>query len=358
MAVAPQRALTKRARFWLIVAVVVLGTATVHRLWFADLIGPVFEFSGETMGTTFVVKVAAETLPREEHAAIARDVRDTLVAVNRSMSTWDAESEISHFNRHASTEPFPASRGIRDLVSAAWDVSEATGGAFDLTVRPLVQAWGFGDHARVPGGPSEAELEALRERVGWKRLRVEGDALVKAHPETVCDLSAIAKGYGVDVLSEALVRRGHDRHLVEIGGELYGRGRKLDGTPWQVAIEVPDEGARGVHDVIPLEGWGMATSGDYRNYYEVDGVRISHTIDPRTGRPIDHALASVTVLHRRAMWADAWATALNVLGPEEGFQAAQERDLAAYFIVRGRDGNFTTRETPKFTALRTPSGAP
>ncbi len=347
--------LATRAKVLLGIAVVVLTAATLHRLYWADLPGPVFEFSGPTMGTTFLVKVAAEELSQQDHAALARVIRERLAAVNASMSTWDPRSEISRFNRHASTEPFPASRELRKVISASFDVSEASGGAFDVTIRPLVQAWGFGDGARVPGGPDPAELSALRERVGWQRIRVQGDALVKSYPETLCDLSAIAKGYGVDAVSEDLVRLGYPEHLVEIGGELRGRGRKLDGAPWRVAIEVPQpEAPRKVHQVIPLLGRGMATSGDYRSYYEQDGVRISHTIDPRDGRPIRHALASVTVLAEEAMWADAWATALNVLGPEAGYALAEERGLAAYFIIREKEGTFRSRETPLFTALRKP----
>lgn len=339
----------------LVLAVLSLTLASVHRLYWAELPGPVFEFSGPAMGTTFLVKVAADPLSREEHAALAWTIRERLTALNASLSTWDPDSEISRFNRHRSTELFPASGELRKVISASWDVSEASGGAFDITIRPLVQAWGFGDGARVTGRPSAAQLDALRDRVGWQRIRVEGNALVKSHPEAVCDLSAIAKGYAVDRLSAALVRLGYPEHLVEIGGELRGRGRKLDGTPWRVAIEEPLPGPpRSIHDVVPLLNRGMATSGDYRSYYERDGLWISHTIDPRDGRPIRHALASVTVLAEETMTADAWATALNVLGPEAGYGLAEERGLAAHFIVRQKDGTFRSRETPMFTALRTP----
>jgi thiamine biosynthesis lipoprotein len=187
--------------------------------------------------------------------------------------------------------------------------------------------------------------------VGWERISVRGATLVKSHPETVCDLSAIAKGYGVDALSDALLGLGHRDHLVEIGGELKSRGRRPDGRSWRVAIEVPEPGTgREVHRVIPLADRGMATSGDYRNYYEQDGLRISHTIDPRSGHPIRHAVASVTVLHPQAMLADAWATALNVLGPEEGFALAERQRLAAYFILREKGGTFGIRETAAFAA--------
>ncbi len=345
-------ALTPRAIVILAVSAVVLVTASLHRLVFADLPGPEFEFSGETMGTRFLVKVAAPSLTQDEHAAVGEAIVERLTAVNAQMSTWDPESEISRFNRHAATAPFPVSPETAGVVAAARWVAQASGGAFDVTIRPLVQAWGFGDGARIPGGPGPAELKSLRERVGWERVSVVGDALVKLRPDVVIDLSALAKGYGVDAVSDDLMRLGHANHLVEIGGELRARGRRPDGEPWQVAIEEPDvDDARVIHQVIPLEDRGMATSGDYRNYYEVDGVRISHTIDPRTGAPIRHALASVTVLHPQTMLADAWATALNVLGPEAGYTLAVERGMAAYFIVREPGATFSSRATPVFEAV-------
>ncbi len=347
-----QGGLTRRAIVLLAIAVVALSAATLHRLVWADLPGPVFDLAGDTMGTTFRVKVAVPSLSRDEFAALAVAITDRLAQVNALMSTWDPDSEISRFNRHRSTEPFPVSPGTRHVMAAARRVSALSSGAFDITIRPLVQAWGFGDGARVPGGPDRVELALLRQRVGWERVQVGVSGLVKSHPDAVCDLSAIAKGYAVDAVSDDLEGLGYANHLVEVGGELRARGHKPDGEPWRVAIEVPEAGSpRAIHEVIRLDR-GMATSGDYRNYYEQDGVRISHTIDPRTGRPLGHGLASVTVLADEAMWADAWATALNVLGPDEGYTRALEQDLAAYFIVRAKDGTFQTRETPAFSALR------
>jgi thiamine biosynthesis lipoprotein len=353
MAVSPslRGGLSLRARWLLAIAAIVLSAATFYRLVWADLPGPVFEVSGETMGTTFSVKVAEPSLSRSGYSLLASTVRERLAAVTGLLSTWDDESEISRFNRHASTAPFPASLETRRVLAAAREVSAVSGGAFDVTVRPLVQAWGFGDGAKVSGAPSSAELASLRERVGWERVAVSGATLVKSRSEVVCDLSAIAKGYGVDALSEALLNLGHRNHLVEIGGELRSRGFRPDGRPWQVAIEVPEAGTgREIHRIIPLADRAMATSGDYRNYYEQDGQRVSHTIDPRSGRPIRHEVASVTVLHPEAMLADAWATALNVLGPEEGFALAQKQRMAAYFILREKGGTFGTRETAAFAA--------
>ena len=343
-------ALTPRAIILLAIAAVVLGSATLHRLVFADLPGPLFEFAGETMGTTFVVKVAAESLAPEDHEGIATRLRERLAELNGALSNWDPDSEVSRLNAHQSTDPFPVGEDLDRVLGTAWEVSEASGGAFDATVRPLVQAWGFGDNARVPGGPSAVELGRLRERVGYQRVSLLAGEVTKSRPDVVVDLSAIAKGYAVDALSRELSLQGYEDHLVEIGGEITASGRRPDGSPWRLAIEQPDVMGREVHRVLEVSDLGMATSGDYRTYYEQDGVRISHTIDPRTGYPIGHGLASVTVLHPEAMVADAWATALNVQGPEAGYRLATFLELPAYFIIRRSDGTFETRATPTFPA--------
>ncbi len=356
-------AVSRRTATLLLVALLVLGVASWHRLYLAALPGPIFEFAGDTMGTRFLVKVAAQEMPRADYERIATAIRRRLDSVNALMSTWEPESELSRFNRHADSTPFPVSQDSLRVFEAAREVSELSGGAFDVTVAPLVQAWGFGARARVPGGPSDLELVQLRARVGWQRVRIDSGAstLSKTHPETVCDLSAIAKGYAVDRLALDLEQLGYRSHLVEIGGELRAGEPKLDGEPWRVAIEAPTEtasGGRQVHQTIGLRGIGMATSGDYRSYYLKDGKRLSHTVDPRSGRPIEHALASVTVLHPEAMYADALATALNVLGPEAGYALAQDLGLPAHFIIREVDGSFTFRETEPFTALQVPVARP
>lgn len=353
----PSAGLSRRAKIVLGVSLVVLLTASWHRLYLAPLPGPQFEFSGETMGTTFLVKIAAPEMTREDYARVAASVSQRLTSVNARMSTWDADSELSRFNLHGAEVPFSVSRETIDVFLAAREVSEQTGGAFDVTVAPLVAAWGFGAGAKVPGGPKPEELAALRSRVGFERVRVEtgSRSLVKDRAEVVCDLSAIAKGYAVDQLAADVAALGWENHLVEIGGELRAAGVRPAGGAWRVAVEAPAATAgagRRAREIVALSNLGMATSGDYRNFYEQGGSRISHTIDPRTGRPIRHPLASVTVLHPEAMYADAYATALNVLGPEEGLALARELDLAAYFIIRARDGTFSTLETGGFTAAR------
>ena len=247
-------------------------------------------------------------------------IRAAVDAVDGAMSTYRPESELSRFNRHGA-EPFPVSAALLEVMSEAQRVADQTGGAFDITVGPLVDAWGFGP-TPVDEPPSDDEIGALMKDVGMSLLEInlESRTLRKLHPGLRCDLSAIAKGYAVDRVSEALTDLGVADFMVE--------------------IERPETGRDGLWAAIGLTDEGMATSGDYRNYYERDGVRISHTIDPRTGRPVAHALASVTVIHPSCTTADALATALNVLGPEEGRALAERDGVAALFIVRNAGGDF------------------
>ncbi len=314
----------------------------------------VVRLEGPTMGTQYHVTVVLPTDGPDEEALKAA-VDGALAEVNGAMSTYLADSALSRFNRHAGAGAFDAPPGLIVVVAQALAISAATGGAFDVTVGPLVRAWGFGPDK--PGdAPDAAALAALRQRVGWRMLTVDEAAgtLSKARPDLEVDLSAIAKGYGVDRAAAALAGLGAERYLVEVGGEVVARGTNPDGQPWRVGIAKPAlDGSGGVQEVVALSGRAMATSGDYRNYREVDGERVSHTIDPRTARPITHGLASVSVVADDCTTADAWATALNVLGPEAGLAAATERNLAALFIIRSPDGaGFTTQATPAFEALR------
>jgi len=343
-----------RAKLLLPVFLLLFLAISVYRSGCAPTPPGAAEFTGSSMGTIYSVKVAARDLPAESRGAIQRAIAAQLDRVDRLMSTYRPESELSRFNRHVANVGFPAARETLEVFRVAREVSELSGGAFDVTVGPLVAAWGFGATDRIPAPPPAAELAQLRERVGFRRVAVDVAAgtLSKTRPGVVCDLSAIAKGYAVDRVVAALRELGHADFLVEVGGEVRAHGRRLDGGLWRVAIERPDAGRRDVHEVVPLSDIALATSGDYRNYYEVDGQRVSHTIDPRTGRPIEHALASVSVLHADAIHADALATALNVLGPEAGYALAEREGLAAYFLVRRKDGSFTSLETPAFERVR------
>jgi thiamine biosynthesis lipoprotein len=344
--------LTPRARRLLPLFLLVLLAFAVRQLWW--LAPEEAVIGGPTMGTTWSVRLDSRGRTREDLVQAQAVIERSLAQVNRLMSTWQEESELSRFNRHASTEPFGVSAETFQVLELALQVGERSGGAFDVTVKPLVAAWGFGAGARAPGqGPDAAELAALRGRVGLDLLELDASksTLRKRRPDVECDLSAIAKGFAVDQVVQALEALGWGAFLVEVGGEVGARGERPAGGPWRVGIERPDSLARAVHARVELFDQAMATSGDYRNFYEQDGKRLAHIIDPRSGRPVQHVLASVSVVHRRAVLADAWATALSVLGPEAGFALAEREGLAGYFLVRRQDGSLESRATRAYLAL-------
>ena len=290
------------------------------------------------MGTSWSVLVNAETLPLPGQQLQAQF--DTILKrVNREMSTYLPDSELSMINAAAGEGRIPLSASLARVLQTAQEVSRATRGAFDVTVGPLVNLWGFGPEQSFTV-PVEEQVNRALLLVGHDKLQLDPSAstLKKACSEVSIDLSAIAKGYGVDELADFLERLQMDNYLVEIGGEIRARGVNHKNIPWQIGIEQPVVGARRVRQIIRLENTAMATSGDYRNYFEHEGIRYSHTIDPRTGRPVSHSLASVTVLHPSATLADAWATGLLALGPEQGYATAMENGLDAYFIIRGDEG--------------------
>lgn len=304
--------------------------------------------AGRTMGTTYSIKV--DRLPSGVDAkSLQAEVDARLELVNDQMSTWRDDSELSRFNAHGGTDWFPVSAATAEVVAAALVVSEQSDGAFDATVMPLVNLWSFGPEARPDKVPTEEELAAARAHVGWRKLHVRDDppALKKDDPRLAVDLSAIAKGYGVDVVAEHLDELRVAGYMVEIGGEIRTRGTKPDGTLWRIGIEAPLDDVRQVHDALELSDSSMATSGNYRHFFLEDGKRYSHTIDPRTGRPIEHRLASVSVVADDSMTADALATTLMVLGPEDGYDWAKKHDIAAFFLV-GDGTTFTERATPRF----------
>jgi thiamine biosynthesis lipoprotein len=303
--------------------------------------------TGGTMGTALTVKVVVPSGLSTDREVVEAAIRNAVDTVDFAMSTYRDDSELSRFNRHG-TGPFEVSESMIEVVSEAQRVAELSGGAFDITVGPLVDAWGFGPDP-VTEPPDQDTIEALLADSGFHMLEVDAAqrTLRKDRDAFRCDLSAIAKGYAVDRVAHELSLLGLADFMIEIGGEVRAAGRNADGEAWRIGIERPEAGRGGLWSAVALSDTAMATSGDYRNYYERDGKRLSHTIDPRTGRPIDHGLASVTVLHSEAAWADAWATALHVLGPEAGYDLAVSEDVLAYFIVRTAS-DFEVRYTPAF----------
>lgn len=333
----------------------ILSAVAVLAVVLAALIAPrraprLEQITGLAMGTTYTVKYLRPRLGELDRGQLAKAVHACLEAVEARMSTYRPESELSRFNAYPETSPFPASAELLHVFQTALQVAELTDGAFDITVGPVVNAYGFGPDPRRVELPGEEELASLCERVGHRMIHIDlaVGTLTKERPDVCCDLSAIAKGYGVDQVANVLNRHGLSDYLVEIGGEVRARGCNADGVPWRVAIERPQDDARVVHRIVPLSNKSMATSGDYRNFYMRDGRRISHTIDPRTCRPILHNLASVTVAHTWCEKADALATGLMVLGPDDGYDFAEKRKIAALFLVRQTNGTISEKATSAF----------
>jgi thiamine biosynthesis lipoprotein len=314
-------------------------------------------FHGPTMGTTYSIEVARRpaTVGREKLQATIDEV---LAETGRYLSTYAAASEISRFNAAATTEPVEVSEQLGSVVAIANEVSVASGGAFDITVGPLVRAWGFSEaDAGAVTAPDAQQLARLRAEVGYDKLQLQTDrrALRKTVAGLQLDVNGIAPGYAVDRIAERFEALGVNDYLIELGGEVRAHGRSPAGRPWRVAIEAPLAGERKPYAVVELDGLGASTSGDYRDFRMVGGRRVSHTIDPRTGAPVTHELASVCVVDESTARADAYATALMVLGPEKGMQLANRLGLAALFIERSADGaGFTSQATPEFQHLRRP----
>lgn len=305
--------------------------------------------SGETMGTTYQAKFfGVET--EEAVAALGESIQAELEEVNRQMSTYLPDSEISRFNASDSTDWFDVSTETEQVVRRSLEIAAESDGAFDPTVMPLVRLWRFGPaKEKQPEFPSDEAIAVARSHVGYSLIetRAEPPALRKSDPRAEVDLSAIAKGHGVDRVGAVLRRSGVDSWFVEIGGETLTSGVKPDGAPWIVGVEIPGAETRSAGTLVRVVDEALATSGDYRNYYEVDGVRYSHTIDPATGRPVLHSLASVSVLAKNCADADAYATAISVLGEERGMRLAEDAGIDAMLIVRDASA-LRTRFTPGF----------
>ena len=301
------------------------------------------ELRGETMGTYWSVKFRSDRAFPKLYTELNADLQN----LNQSMSTYLPQSEISRFNSHKSTAPFPISDDFYQVLLQSRDISQKSAGAFDVTVKPLVDVWGFGkDKGRTP--PTPLAITQAQALIGLDRYTLSSGRIQKHHKDVEIDLSAIAKGFGVDVLCQKLLAQDIKHFIVDIGGEIRAQGMKNDSQTWIVGVEQPDATRGHYEALVNLKNLAIATSGDYRNYYEHEGRRISHTIDPRTGQTIDHGLASVSVLHTSAMIADAWATALNVLGPKKALKMAQKYNLSVMLIIRKPDEQFDVKYTSSF----------
>lgn len=305
---------------------------------------------GRTMGTSYNIKIVAT---QEQILALnlQQKIDAALLQVNQEMSTYISDSELSQFNQSRTTEPVAISAGFARVLKESLRLGQLSEGKLDVTVGPLVNLWGFGPDLRPETIPSDELLTRTKKRVGFENLVLTGNLLTKKIPDVYIDLSTIAKGYGVDVVADLIESNGFVNYLVEIGGEMRLRGFKHTGELWAIAIEKPIFDASGeeraVYQVVIPKDNAVATSGDYRNYFEADGIRFSHIIDPGTGKPIHHNLVSVTVIHPSSMTADGLSTTLMVMGMEKGMAFASENNLAALFISKTENG-FDERFTVKF----------
>lgn len=312
-----------------------------------------FTYSGLTEGTSFHIKVSK--LPE---SVIAEQLKNQIMylldEINGQMSTYLEDSELSSFNQNTSTDWVPVSAPLFTVLKEAQRISQLTNGAFDVTVGSLVNLWGFGPDPAKFVAPDDALIQERLNKIGYKYLSIKDEeslAVKKAIPDLYVDLSAIAKGYTVDQVGLLLEKNGIMDYMVEIGGEIRVRGKNANAEPWRIAIEQPaSDKRRTIEKVVGITDIAMATSGDYHNFFEADGMRFSHTIDPRTGRPVTHKLASITILGKTTMEADALATAIMVLGPDEGYKFAERNNIAAFFIIK-KDSGFGEKSTRAFTSF-------
>lgn len=293
--------------------------------------GTVRAFGGSTMGTTWSVKAVLPATT--DLAALEAMVQRALDAVVAEMSPWEPLSDLSRYNRAAAGSWATLPAATATVLRRAIAIAEASNGAFDPTLGALTDLWGFGPRAFAGAPPAPSDIIALHEASGWSRLTLDGDALFQPGGLKL-DLNGIAKGFGVDQATAALDRAGVRSYLVEVGGELRGTGAKPDSQPWWVELERPPTANDAEHTVVALHDLAVATSGDYRRFFDHDGRRYAHTLDPATGAPVGHATVSVTVLAQDCMSADAWATALTVMAPEAALAFAAAHDLAALIVSR------------------------
>ncbi|MDY0169797.1 MAG: FAD:protein FMN transferase [Thermoguttaceae bacterium] len=312
-------------------------------------------WSGKTMGTQFIVKIVD---PPDGDIAVQlrRVVEERLGELEGLLSAYDLGSDVSCLNDNQSVQWMNLSEEIAEVVAEASLVGLLTDGAFDVTCAPLVSLWGFGPGQGAPDRvPTEEQIAVAKTSVGVDKIEYQLDppTVRKTMPEVQINLSGVAKGYAVDQIAVMLRSAGIANFLVDIGGDVRAQGTNPEGEPWRIGIEAPLPGVRSIQRVVNLADTALATSGDYRNYFVQGGRRRSHIIDPRTGRPIEHRLASVSVLDPSCARADALATGLMVLGPEDGYRLAVEQNLAVLFIV-GTDAGFEERMTPEFEAACLP----
>jgi len=307
--------------------------------------------SGDSMGTRYNIKYFAPENKDQRLKVIAAEIKTLLDRVEGEMSHYLPDSDIARLNVAAQNQWVLISPATHEVIKAAIELGESTQGALDIGLGSLINGWGFGPD-EVSERPGADDIAFIRANSGYQHLRLRGNpSAVMKSEDVLVDLSAIAKGYAVDQLAELLDSLGIVNYLIELGGEIRAAGEKADGSGWRIAIESPIEGSRQIYKVLELRDFAVATSGDYRNFYVLEGQRFSHTIDPNTGYPVTHSLASTTVLHASAMVADGLATAFMVMGVGRALEYANLHSLAALFIIR-QEGEFVEMQSNAFSNYR------
>lgn len=338
----------RRHSFSISLLVILVGSV----FFFANRGGGIQRFSGYTMGTTYQIQIVDMPAGLSEQE-VANQVSELLTQLDTTIfSTYAVNSELSRFNRHGVNIPFNASSQMIEVMQMSQQIADQTEGAFDITVGPLVDLWGFGPTLRPANSlPDQQQIDSLLESVGYQFLEIDVSlSQIRKTRDIFVDLSAIAKGYAVDQLANYFDNAGVENYFLEIGGELKIRGLKPGNVSWIPAIEAPVDAESSIYEIFFSRGEQIAVagSGDYRNYFEVDGVRYSHEIDPRTGKPVSHNLAATYVIDESAAMADAWATAYMILGLEAARVLAEQNNQAAYFIYKDADAEFDQYVTAEF----------
>lgn len=309
-----------------------------------------YTFSGQTMGTTYSVKIASQD-SAIDHGKFKKGIDSVLTLINQHLSIWDPNSEISKFNQNRDKTFIAVSPHLRNVISKSLEISDETNGAFDITVFDLMSLWGFGPNPKE-GLPTDVQIEELKNRTGYQNIILEPEGVRKLNPDLKLDVNAIAKGYGVDQVFEWILDKGFKNVFVEIGGEVRCVGKNKNGQNWRVGIIDPKISVSPKEElsaIVNLDRKAMATSGNYRNFIEINGQILGHTIDPRTGFPVNKDVLSVSVIANSCMEADGWATALMVLNFEEGIKLVTDRkELNALWIVKNNEGQRKIEKTRGF----------
>jgi thiamine biosynthesis lipoprotein len=324
--------------YWIFLIIVTLASCSGNRQYISN--------EGFIYGTIYHV-----TYESPEGKDLQTEIEAVMNEVNHSMSTYDSTSTISKVNRNIDTE---LDQYFTTVFKKAEEISEITNGAFDITVAPMVNVWGFGFKNKEQ--VTSELIDSLKNIVGYKKVRIENGKLLKDHPNTMLDASAIAKGFASDLVANYLQDQGCENYMVEIGGEVVASGKNAKGNYWSIGISNPDDNElfteQKLKAIVELKDMALATSGNYRNFYIEDGVKYAHTIDPKTGYPVQHSLLSTTVLADNCMTADAFATAFMVSGLEKSIEIAEaEPEIEVYFIYSDEAGNYKTYISPGFKSM-------